>query len=477
MNLKAKIIIYALAIILTGAAVASPLRVVWNFVNARSTTISATGKTTITQNKSYPGAGWSRNLTGSGSTALNKANCLAVQATASTTNGWVWFQDADGDGLTSGGADGLCVATTTINATSWNGAEDMASSSLASTAANGGTASTVTTATTLAKDYKYSSIKITAGTCVSCWGTIKSNDANTITIYGTWLSPDHEATSTTLFPDATSYFTIYDDNKYDHTWIGDYSCTGNFPNGQVTHNAYPPGSYGVTAIEIADCKDGKRDLLPSEGDRAVLSGAITEISGTTIIDSSQNMATSTWMGQKLVITSGSGSGTYGIIESNTATTTTVGSWVGAAPAAGNTYKIIYIIPFAYSSAGDILKKLNGPLNSKVLRDWKGTRLPTQEDFYGYCGARAGDYNNTAGSSYYYSSGASSDTTIGEYGTNIGRGRNAAPNNNYIYLSNTSSEWSSDHYYLGALVFGNYGCSDIGYANTNYNYRFRAVFRP
>jgi hypothetical protein len=146
-------------------------------------------------------------------------------------------------------------------------------------------------------------------------------------------------------------------------------------------------------------------------------------------------------------------------------------------AVGGTYKIIYIIPFAYS-AGTDTKKYNGPLNPEVLKNWKGTRLPTKEDFFGYCGAKSGDSNATVGNDYYYSSGASADRSLGNYGTNLGRGRNVG-NSNYIYLSNHSLEWLSEQYNGNyALLAGVYACSYVYSSNGVYiGYRFRAVFRP
>ena len=97
---------------------------------------------------------------------------------------------------------------------------------------------------------------------------------------------------------------------------------------------------------------------------------------------------------------------------------------------------------------------DGPITEEVLKNWKGTRLPTSEDFFGFCGASSGDADDTAGDSAYHSSGASSNKTIGNYGHNVGRGVNSAPYDEYLDLSNSSWEWLSEqHRYYRARVAG------------------------
>lgn len=122
---------------------------------------------------------------------------------------------------------------------------------------------------------------------------------------------------------------------------------------------------------------------------------------------------------------------------------------------------------------------NGPINPEVLKSWKGTRLPTSNDFYGFCGATSGDADSTAGDSAYHSSGASSVKTIGNYGGNSGRGANVAPNDEYVDLSNSGSwEWLSEqHSHRNARIAGTNACSNslVNYVDTPF--RFRAVFRP
>jgi hypothetical protein len=119
--------------------------------------------------------------------------------------------------------------------------------------------------------------------------------------------------------------------------------------------------------------------------------------------------------------------------------------------------------------------INGPLTPEVLKNWQGTRLPTSNDFFGFCGATDGDANNTTGDSLYYSNGASADTTIGKYGKNAGRGTSSE----YMDLSNTQYEWLSEQHsgYGSARVAGGHACSCVTYSFVYNDYRFRAVFRP
>jgi hypothetical protein len=447
---------------------------------------SSVGTYTAPPASGYPSTGWVANGSGSGSTALNQANCEAASG-----SGWYWFEDANGDGITTGAEDGECVRATAGSATSWNGAILMNGAVPAngsSTASSGGVNTiSSSTASWTVDAFKYHIAKINMGTANGCWGIVKSNTATTTTVYGSWLKSDYTACATN--PDATSGFKVYDDNKYDNSWIGDYSCTGNFPTGTVV-----AGTYYTTensALAQADCYDGKRDLLPNETDRAVVFGTTTATTSLSITDSSQNMIVNAWIGQKLLITSGTGNGSYGIIESNTATTTTVGSWSSTTPAVGDTYKIIYILPRASYVTGatmsqiingtvfDDAKANKGPLSIEVLKAWKGTRLPTSMDFFGFCGAKSGDSYSTAGDSAYKSSGASPKTALGNYGSNVGRGKNSAPNDEYIYLSNSGSwEWLSEqHYSYFARLAGTYACSAVLNSNVVTNYRFRALFRP
>ncbi len=430
----------------------------------------------------FPGTGWTPNGSGDGSTALTQTICEAQGAN------WKWFEDANGDGDTIDPEDGICIKTATITSDSWNGAEQMNGYVLADTTMASGTSNSVTVAGTpwVADRYKNEIVKIISGTASPCWGIVKTNTTNTITVFGSWLQSTYAACATT--PDATSHIQVFDDNKFDNSFIGDYSCAGNFPSGTVTLGSYPTS--GTIALAVTDCYDGKRDLLPNETDRAVLSGTVTTTDATSVTDSDQAMSVNVWIGQKVLITGGTGSGSYGVVESNTGTKLTVASWSGTAPDVASTFKIIYILPrSAYvGTAGmsqiiggtsDDVKAGQGPLAEKQLKEWVGTKLPTSQDFFGFCGATSGDADGTAGGSTYSSSGASTNSTIGNYGSNVGRGKNAAPNDEYMDLSNSGSwEWLSEqHSGSGARVAGNSACSYFGSSNVNSGYRFRAVFRP
>lgn len=429
----------------------------------------------------FPGTGWTANGSGDGSTALNQTNC-------ENAANWKWFEDANGDGDTTDPEDGECVRTAAVNSDSWNGAEQMNQYTLADTTAASGTSNSVTVSGTpwTADRYKNEIVKIISGTGSGCWGIVKTNTTSTINVYGSWLQSSYVACAST--PDATSHIQVFDDNKYDNSFIGDYSCSGNYPNGTVTLGSYPTS--GTIALAVADCYDGKRDLLPDEQDRAVLSGTATAADTTSITDSGQSMSVNVWLGQKVLITGGTGSGSYGIIESNTATKLTVASWSGTAPDIGSTFKIIYITPRSSYVGGsgmsqiiggssDDAKATQGPLTAEVLSGWRGTRLPSHSDFFGFCGATSGDSDGTSGDSSYHSSGASSNKTVGNYGSNVGRGANGAPNDEYMDLSNSGSwEWLSEqYYYAGARVAGNNACSYFYNGHVYNSYRFRALFRP
>jgi hypothetical protein len=118
------------------------------------------------------------------------------------------------------------------------------------------------------------------------------------------------------------------------------------------------------------------------------------------------------------------------------------------------------------------------LTPEILNNWRGTRLPTANDFFGFCGATSGDADGTAGDSLYHASGASASTTLGNYGGNVGRGRNSSPHDKYMDLSNTAYEWLSEQNYFSIARLA--GISACSYSNSNFvyiDYRFRAVFRP
>ena len=121
---------------------------------------------------------------------------------------------------------------------------------------------------------------------------------------------------------------------------------------------------------------------------------------------------------------------------------------------------------------------NGPITPEVLKSWTGTRLPTSNDFFGFCGATDGDTNGITGDSNYHSSEASASITIGKYGGNVGRGTSSE----YMDLSNSGlHEWLSEQRYCeDGGIAGYRACS---YSNTydvnaaGLGVRFRSVFRP
>ena len=132
---------------------------------------------------------------------------------------------------------------------------------------------------------------------------------------------------------------------------------------------------------------------------------------------------------------------YGRIESNTATVITVADWTSGTPDVGSTFAIVYLIPHAsYNPTTDVdgdddtqLNGNNGPLTSEVLNSWKGSRLPTSSDFFGFCGYKDG------GSNYESTTGTyTADKTYGNYGGQVGR------TDEFLDLANSGSfEWLSE----------------------------------
>jgi hypothetical protein len=421
----------------------------------------------------YPGTAWS-------GIAITQAACDAQNPT------WYWFADGNGDGDTTDPEDGVCVRATAVISLSWNGSEQMAATAITAQAATAGTANSITKdiAGWTANAYTDMVVDITSGTASGCWGIAKSNTTDTITVYGSWLSSAYASSCGT--PDATSVFSVEDDGfaLYDNSWIGDWTCTGSFPSGAPSWGSYPTSAKagsGNIALAIADCYDGTRDLLPTEASRAVKTGTATATSTTSITDSSLSLDTNAWVGQKVLITGGTGSGGYGRIESNTNTgIITVDGWTGGDPDTGSTFAIVYLIPHAtYNPNTDVdgddndqLNGNNGPLTPEVLNNWKGTRLPTASDFFGFCG-----YNSTDGSgdgSYENTTGTyTADKTYGNFGGQVGR------TDEFLDLGNSGNwEWLSEPYYsLYARVAGSYACSLVTSDSVVSGYRFRAVFRP
>jgi len=182
-------------------------------------------------------------------------------------------------------------------------------------------------------------------------------------------------------------------SNYDNSYIADYECEGNFPNGTITTGTYngldSGGSADTTwndgdcALCQTDCYDGKKDL-PDQGSYTSNAG---------------------------------GAGGY-----------------------------------------------EGPITPEVLKNWKGTRLPTSLDFYGFCGYKDGGSD--------YETGCSATTATGDYGQMTGR------TDECLDLSDSSWEWLSEQQILySARIAGDDACSSVVSYNVNGSNRFRAVFRP
>jgi len=422
----------------------------------------------------YPGTGWS-------GTAITQAACDAQNPT------WYWFEDGNGDGDTTDAEDGVCVRATPVTSLSWNGAEQIGTTNITAQAATAGTANSITKASAgwTANAYANEVVKITSGTASGCWGVVKSNTTDTITVYGSWLSSAYVSNCGT--PDATSFFTVARDgfDDYDNSWIGDWTCTGSFPSGAPSWGSFPTSAQvgaGAIALATTDCYDGTRDLLPTEASRAVKTGTATATSTTSIADSSLSLNTNAWVGQKVLITGGTGSGGYGRIESNTnAGVITVDSWTGGNPDVGSTFAIVYLIPHATYNPNtsvdgdteDILNGNNGPLTQEVLNNWKGTRLPTASDFFGFCGYNGNGSAAGTGSYSTTNSAYTADKTFGNHGGQIGR------TDEFLDLANSGNwEWLSEQlYHHRARLAGTHACSFFDSSNVSSGYRFRAVFRP
>ena len=419
----------------------------------------------------YPGTGWT------GGTPITQAACDAQHPT------WSWFEDGNGDGDYTDPEDGVCVrvSQTGDNGT-WNGGYMVATTSVTGLTATGGTTNTIilTGSNWATNLYANMTVKISAGAAINCWGIVKSNTSDTITVYGSWLSSAFASNCGT--PDGTSVFAIRNElASNDNTWIGDWSCAGSWPTGYVVYGSFPTAArVGAKAVALAtaDCYDGVRDLLPTEISRAVKTGTATAASSTGISDLSLTLNTNGWVGQKVLITGGTGSGAYGRIESNTVTRINVQSWTGGTPDVGSTFVIVYLIPFATENANtqitggsqNPLNGNNGPLTPEVIKNWKGTRLPTMKDMYGVCGYKTGSggYQNTTGA-------YTADKTYGTYGSQVGR------TDEYIDLSQnsgTSLFLANQLSYSNAQIYGGYACSytSSGAVSGNY-YGFLVFFRP
>jgi hypothetical protein len=435
----------------------------------------------------YPGTGWVANPSGSGSTPLNQANCESAYLEAGYY--WKWFEDANGDGDQTDPEDGICVlmctgtsctAANTANWTnnytnsaylsiSWNGAEQVVPKTLAATTISAGSSNSVT-GTWAGGDnnaYKNHLARVQTGTgaAIDCWGRVKSSDTTTITVYGSWLTSAYAACATT--PGANNTVRIIDDDKHDNSWIGDWTCTGNFPTGTLVWGSFPTSAQvgsNLIALAKADCLDGKRDLLPtinesSSDSRIVISGTAEAGTATTLTDNDASWDANVWISQKVKIFAGTSAGSKGIIESNTATVLTVSSWSAGNPGSDSQYGIIYIVPHASyrPNISSVASENNGPLQTEVLNNWKGARLPSLADFFGVCGSTSQTTNKS----------------FGNYGGQVGR------SDEYLNKANFGSwEWLSEqHDYYHAQVIGCYACSYSDIRSVTYDNVFRSVFRP
>lgn len=204
-------------------------------------------------------------------------------------------------------------------------------------------------------------------------------------------SDDPICVETTREPVAKSWNTSVAD---DNTFIGNYGCSGDTNgngvgtlNTTLTGTVYENPGFGDdadTALAIADCKDGIRNLLTASS---------TEAYNYTAPD---------------ITCDGSGINCY-----------------------------------------------DGPLTAEALVAWKGTRLPTSNDFFGVCGD------------------GSATKTVGNYGVQIGRTTGA------VFAGDAGIfEWLSEqHYIFSARIAGFSACSLFYHDNVSHSYRFRVVFRP
>ena len=120
---------------------------------------------------------------------------------------------------------------------------------------------------------------------------------------------------------------------------------------------------------------------------------------------------------------------------------------------------------AYTSPIESQTGHYGPLTPEVLKNWRGTRLPTSKDFIGFCGYQSG--------SDTYKTSCSPSKIYGSYGGQLGR------TDECIDTANVGGwEWLSEqHYGHGARVAGTSACSDFSSDSVASDYRFRAVSRP
>jgi hypothetical protein len=160
---------------------------------------------------------------------------------------------------------------------------------------------------------------------------------------------------------------------------------------------------------------------------------------------------------------------------------TVNGWTGGTPDTDSTFAIIYLIPHAtYNPNTDVdgndddqLNGNNGPLTQEVLNNWKGTRLPTASDFFGFCEYKGNGSAAGTGSYSTTNSAYTADKSFGNYGGQVGR------TDEFLDLANSGNwEWLSEqHTSYGARVAGSVACSYFYSGSVYGGSSFRAVFRP
>ena len=112
----------------------------------------------------------------------------------------------------------------------------------------------------------------------------------------------------------------------------------------------------------------------------------------------------------------------------------------------------------------------GPVTANIIENWTGTKLPTQEDYFGFCGYKNGSED--------YATDCSSDTSHGDWGQMVGRTDECLDISNYGGIISDEWEWlASPSHYVWAKAAGWNACSFLYHEALYETCRFRAVFRP
>ena len=125
----------------------------------------------------------------------------------------------------------------------------------------------------------------------------------------------------------------------------------------------------------------------------------------------------------------------------------------------NPYDLVNHYLPSYGSTGHL-----GSLTPEVLKSWIGTKLPTSNDFFGFCGYKNGGSD--------YETACSANSEYGNYGQMMGR------TDECLDLANSTWEWLAEqHYSHRARGVGGNACSYFSHGDVTSGARFRAVFRP